>query len=644
MIAEVAIPISFASSEVFDYFISDSLKPAVCIGGRVFVPFRSSVVLGFVVGIKKHSLFKNKLKPIYKNLDELPVLDDEFFALARKIQAEYFCSLGDAIASILPVGLKRLGKKESSLCENEEKTIPFFSLKNQEQELLRSLHLLKDNIIVCDPDNKKRWAVYEALVKSALNAKKSVIFLVPDQKKITYACKELNLAFVPYQMSSSLSVKESLKNWLAIKQSAFSLVIGTRSAIFAPIKNLGLIIVEEEGHFAYAQEQAPRYKASDIAFWRARLVKARVVLGSFMPSLDSYYLKEAKKSFQLGQKCKYLSLAPDIAWPKIKLVDMRHDGRYAGRERILSKVFEYHIADSLQKKEKVLVFVNKKGFSTFLYCKKCKKVQSCPRCSSSLVYYLEEKIVSCPICRYKLELFDLCQECKSSYIKFFGFGAQKVESEIKRLFSTARVSFIKDAVEGKMNFDNEDIILTTQQFFENFYWHDNTFDSVCVVSCDEMLGGSDFRSTEKAFLKLLRLGRIAKKQLCVQTQMAGHYVFKYLKTFDLEGFYAHELGLRKELNLPPCSRMGALFVRSKDMLNAEKQAFAIYEELRSREGEKNVFQCFEPIPCIPLKVRGSFRFRILFKYTNIKKLNSVFKDVLRSRHKGIIIAIETDVV
>lgn len=643
MIAEVAIPISFTSNEVFDYLIADSIEHPVCVGGRVLVPFRSSVVLGFVVGIKKHSLFQEKLKPIYRNLDRQPVLDDEFFALAHKIQTEHFCSLGEAIASVLPVGLKRLEKWPGHPCESEEKTIPLFTMTEQEQELLRSPHFLEDFIVVTDSDNEKRWAMYEALIKNTLNSKRSVLFLVPDQKKIEYAAKKLNLGFEPYQLSSSLSAKESLNHWLAIKKSSFCMVAGTRSAIFAPVKNLGVIIIEEEGHFAYAQEQSPHYKVADIAFWRAKFAKARVILGSFMPTLESYYLKKVKKSPRLGQKCEYLSFAPDIPWPRIKLVDTRHDGRYAGREKILSKVFEYHIADSLQKKERVLVYVNKKGFSTFLYCNKCKKVQSCPSCSSSLVYYLEEKIVSCPICRYKTELFDLCQECKSSYIKFFGHGAQKVESEIKRLFPTAKISFLNKAVEGKLNFDNIDIVLTTQQFFENFHWHDNVFDSVCVVSCDEMLGGTDFRSTEKAFLKLLRLGRIARKQLCIQTRMAGHYIFNYLKLFDLDGFYTHELKLRKELKLPPCVRMGALFVRSKNMENTQKQAFLIYEDLEDIKDKKPVFQCFEPIPCAPFKVRGNYRFRIFFKYTNIKKLNSVFKKLLQRRHKGIITTIETDV-
>ena len=485
----------------------------------------------------------------------------------------------------------------------------------------------------------------ELLLFQQLDEAFFVLFLAPDHKKIKPALEKLNLGFEPYFLSSFLSSKDSLNNWTAIKESSLSFVMGTRSAIFAPVNNLGLIIIEEEGHFAYTQEQSPHYKTSDVAFWRSEFTESKLVLGCFAPSLDAYHFQLIKKRSQASGERGYVSCKSDRPWPVLKMIDMRHDGRFAGSEKIISKVFEYHIADCLQKKEKILIFVNRKGFSTFLYCKKCEKVQSCPRCSASLVYFQEEKIAACPVCHHKTELFDICQECKSSYIKFFGCGVQKVEREIKRLFPMAKIIFFDKPleIEEQAFFSSFDIILVTQQFFESFFWYEYIFDSVCVISCDEMIGGPDFRSTEKAFLKLMRLGKIANKNLCIQTRMSGHYIFKYLKNFDIEGFHAHEFKLRKELKLPPYRRMGALVVRSKELEIAERLSLDIFNDLKSLSNKKAHLLCFEPVPCAPLKVRGKYRFQIFLKFLDINKIRPFLKKYLDRRNKNAIVTIETNI-
>lgn len=646
MIAEVALAASFLPRDidVLDYLVPDAIQSSLCVGGRVFVPLGKRTILGFVVKIKKSSAVKKKLRPIYKSLDTEPVLSAEFFDIARKIQSEYLCGFGEAAYSMLPFGLKHPRKEKQAHAPSvNRREISSFVLSEKEEKIFHDTQFSKRFLLLSDTGNKPKWEIYASFIKSTLNSGKSVIFLLPDYKKIKPALDKLNLKIDPFYFSSMVSAQESLSHWHAVKKAPLSFVIGTRSAVFAPVNNLGLIIIEEEDHFAYRQEQFPYYITADIAFWRAQKSKAKIVLGCFIPSLETYSYQLSKTKSELAQELEYLWCHDDKPWPVLKLVDLHRDKRFAGPEKIISKVFEYHIADCLQKKEKILIFVNRKGFSTFLYCKKCEKVQTCPRCSASLTYFQQEKMIVCPICQYKTEPFEICHECKSSYIKFFGYGIQKVESEVKKLFPSARTIFLDKPIEDKALLSEYDIILATQQFLESSFWHESMFDSVCIMSCDEMLSALDFRSTEKAFLKLTRLGRIAKKSLCVQTRMSGHYIFKYLKVFDMRGFYAHEFKLRRELKLPPYRRMGVLMVRSHKLEELEEQSRIIFEELQSFKVKKTVFSCSEPVPCVPLKARGKYRFQIFFKYSSLDKIRPYLRKVMDLRRRNILTVINTNI-
>ncbi len=268
-IAEVAIPISIALNEQFDYLIPDDLLSSVCVGSRVLVPFRSSRVIGYVIGLKKHSAFENKLRPVLKSLDSKPVLDSDLMELAYEIHDRYFCSLADALATVVPSGLKNFKKTLEEPEEVSKQDIPLLDLSKDDLSFINQKELKKTVVLIHDLSNKRRWDVYSALIKKTLNEKKSVIFLVPDHQKINSSLNQLNLNVAPYTISSNISRKESAKIQAAIKLADFSFVAGTRSAIFAPVRNLGLIILEEEDHFAYRQDQVPHYRCSGMAFFRA---------------------------------------------------------------------------------------------------------------------------------------------------------------------------------------------------------------------------------------------------------------------------------------------------------------------------------------------------------------------------------------
>jgi primosomal protein N' (replication factor Y) len=626
LIAEVAIPISIALNEQFDYLVPESLTPKIAIGCRVLVPFRALVILGYVVGLKNHSMFMRQLRPILKNLDSQPILDDELFKIAHKIQKAYFCSLAQAIQVVLPMGVKNA---RNALLEDQalpQQTIPYFDVFDTKG--IKVTKEPKDRIVLIqDLSNKERWDKYSTLIKKTLNAKKSVIFLVPDHEKIKPAIEFLNLGIDPFILTSSLTANESLRTWTAIKKAPFSLVLGTRSAVFAPINNLGLIVLEEEGHFAYRQDQVPHYKAFEMALERTKEHSARLMLGSFILSLDSYYLYKKHKAA-------YICLQRQQPWPMVRIIDMRQEYVPKGKEKIISKSLEYQIANIIQRTGKLLIFVNQKGFSTFLYCQKCKKTQTCPRCSSSLKYHFKEKIVICPSCSFKAASFDICPICRSTYIKYSGYGLEKVESELTRLFPSVKIQAYE---KGGATSPAYDIMLATQQFLEDPYLNNYSFDSVCVIACEQMLGHMDFRSTEKTYARLLKLRSCARKEIILQTHVVENDALKYLKDSEPSAFFKEELKCRKELKLPPVVQMAALNIRSKDEAHAKNKAYTFYKKLKRLP---NNCEAFEPMACVPFKVRGNYRYQILIKYKSLDSIQNILKTMTSERKQNVIVTFE----
>lgn len=630
IIAQVAIPISIALNEQFDYIVPKNIAATLSVGCRVLVPFGSRVVLGYCIKLKKHSPFENRLKPVIKNFDTTPVLDKNLLGLAEKIHSDYFCSFADAIQTVLPPGLKQLRKPALASKEPLKQDISRFDFRDEESVILseKEKELQSPLILIQDLSNRKRWIVYAALIKRALNRKQSVIFLVPDHEKINPALDSLKLNLTPYIITSGIKPKESLERWLAIKEADFSFCIGTRSAIFAPVNNLGLIIIEEEEHFAYRQDQVPHYRASYIAFEKARKNKAQVVLGSFCLSLDSYVLSKKKG-------VSYLKFDSGEKHALVRIIDMSGEFRFKGKEKVISKVLEHRLADALERKEKILIFAQKKEFSTFLYCPKCKKVQACPRCSSSLRYHFKEKIVSCPTCQYKISSYDLCPSCQSAYVKYFGYGLEKVESEISHLFPSAKIFiYTKDRPQAA----GYDIMLSTQQFLENPAWGEYSFDLVCVLSCEQMLGHIDFRSTERAFARLLKLSSLAKNEVALQSRITEHYAFERLMHHDLEGFLEHELGTREELNLPPVMQMASLMVRSKDQAKSLKMAEGFSKNLK--KNAQKILEVSDPIAAIPFKVRGNYRYQIFIKYKNLDFIKKRLWPIIKKRTHGVIATLD----
>lgn len=631
-IAEVAVPISFALNEQFDYFIPPELQGVVVKGSRVMVPFRLRREIGYVMELKSHSVFKDRLKPIEAILDAKPLLDAFLFKMAHKIQEDYFCSLSEAISTVVPCGNKKF--KPVDFCKNSHFSFDNeFKFSDSEKENLKIKELFGSVLLIHDLTNEKRWGFYSSLIKKTLNEKKSVIFLVPDHAKIEPVLKRLKIDAQPVIMSSSTLSPESLNDWLNVKEAPVSWVVGTRSAVFAPVNNLGVIIMEEEDHFAYRSDQVPFYKTFDLSLFKTREFKAQLVCGAVTPSLECYSFVHNDDN----KMARYIKLDEKRFEPDIRLIDTRLGHGYGRRASILSKTLENTIADILQQKQKMLIFVQKKGFSTFLYCKKCKSLLTCPHCSSSLVFHHHEKILTCSTCRYTCEPLEICPTCKSSYIKYFGFGTEKVDSEITRLFPTARIVHYDAGVSEQKEYD---IMLATQKFLEDPEAENYAFDRVAVLGCEQMLGHLDFRSTEKTFARLVRLALVAKKELLIQTQIIENDALKFLKNFEIEPYYENEYRQREESGLPPAVSAGVLSVRCRTEVNAEEAAQDIFKKIKKKIGKVEGCRYFEPVKSIPFKVRGNYRFQILIKYKELDSLRKLLMEIIRKRARATIVTFD----
>lgn len=630
LIAEIAIPISFALDACFDYSIPAGLHPPVSRGCRVIVPFRKRRHLGYVVRLKKKSAFERWLKPISRNLDAEPILDEPLFDLAKFLKTEYFCSFAEAIHALVPAGLKsaRISNTgtEGGEAAPAAPSAPLVQT-DEEQAILAGNNWEDRKILIHDLSGKRRWGVYAALIKKNLNEGKSVIFLVPDRRKIQPVLQRLQIGIEPFILTSRVSPKKGADAWLSIKKAPRSFVVGTRSAIFSPSQNLGLIAIDEEDHFAYKQEQVPYYDTRKVAFQRASEGRAKVVLGAHVPSLEMW------RDTQKGD-VSLIVLQEEESPACVQLLDTTA-GTPRRLRRLISKNLEYRLAQSLEKRESTLLFSSRKGYSTFLFCRKCNAMETCPRCSASLVYFFKEKSVVCPTCRYKAPSFDVCPTCLSSYVRYLGYGAEKVESEILRLFPTVKLSSFDPLLSFKPPYD---MAIATPEFLESPEWNKETFDTVCVLDADRMFGYPDFRATEQAFSRLNRLSLLAKKNMMLQTGMTDYYPLRYLLRHDINGFLDDELKRREELNLPPAVLLAAFFVRSKQEAKAQETADGVYKKLkRALKNKKYIVRLLEPSPAIPPKTRGSYHYQVLLKYKNPENVRKIFSSILKNKYSGSIV-------
>ena len=482
-----------------------------------------------------------------------------------------------------------------------------------------------------------KTAVYLAGMRSVLEAGRSAILLVPEIGLTPAVAADLHQIFGDEVaiLHSALSDKERAEQWHRIKRGEARMVVGTRSAVFAPVSDLALIIVDEEHDASYKQEETPRYHARDVAVMRAKMSSATVVLGSATPSLESYF-NSTKNKYALIQLPDRVEKRP---LPEVEIVDMRIEFQQTGREQVISRKLAEEIQQRLDRKEQVMVLLNRRGYSPVVLCRTCGKKLECNNCAIALTHHKREHKMVCHYCGYTAPVPKACVHCGSEYVYFLGTGSEKLEELLHGMFPQARIARLdRDTVRGHEDFErtlnglNEgelDIVVGTQMIAKGHDIHGVTL--VGVVGADVALGLPDFRAAERTFQLLTQVaGRAGRGQfpgkVILQTYFQDHYAVQFAAQHDFIGFYEKELRFRSWMHYPPYSALANVLVRSESLDDALKWSGTLgkwFNETR-HEGVRVLGPAAAPI----MRLKRDYRYHFVLKSPSREKLNTTLRSML----------------
>jgi len=479
--------------------------------------------------------------------------------------------------------------------------------------------------------------VYLQIIQGALDMGKTAIVLVPEIS-LTPQMTERFIARFGEQVAilhSGLSNGEKYDEWRKVERGDAQVVVGARSAIFAPLKNLGVIIIDEEHEASYKQDSNPRYHARDVALLRAQYNQAALVLGSATPSLESRARagKGVYQHLRLTQRANPLASIPEV-----QLIDFRD---YIGQNETsnFTPPLIEAIQDRLDKKEQVVLMLNRRGYSSFVMCRECGTVDTCPNCDISLTLHMDTKTMNCHYCGFSKEIPHVCPNCQSRSIRYYGTGTQKAYDELAELFPEARILRMDvdttrkkgshQALLEQFGKGEADILLGTQMIAKGLDFPNVTL--VGVLNADTALNLPDFRSSERTFQLLTqvagRAGRAEKAgQVLIQSYNPNHYAIRFAKEQDYEGFYAYEMGIRRQLGYPPYYFTIGITLSHKKEEEVLRRAYEVMEILRSGLSDASII--LGPTPKPIARTHNLYHYQILIKYRLEDELTSTLNQVL----------------
>ena len=713
MIINVLVELSNRSvDKTFSYKVPDKLVNKIKVGVRVLVPFSSYKLSGFVLSINSDYKSDYELKEIIDVVDSDIVLTEELMLLGEYIKDTTLSTLISSYQVMLPNGYKAKKDKKVSIKYETYVYINYEVLKDikltlKQQEIINLLgtsknvtysylkkintsvdtlikkgvlfkekhevYRLSDNIelkdkypltslqesVVNEVDlnnyftyllygvtGSGKTEVYMELIEKVINNGKTAIVLIPEISLTPQTVRRFKERFGSCIaiFHSGLSDSEKYDEYRKIKKEDIKIVIGARSAIFAPIKNIGIIVVDEEHSSSYKQENMPRYDAIEISKWRGIYHNCPVILGSATPSLESYArsYKGVYKLLTLDKRVNNRSL------PDVMVIDMFKTKK---KNKFFSNILIEKMQEVLDKGEQVILFLNKRGYSSVVSCSECGKTFVCKNCEITLTYHKSSEMLRCHYCGYAESKPNLCPNCKSDNLEAGGSGTEQVEEELESLFpnyKTVRMDFDTTSKKGsheKIINDFKDkkyqILLGTQMIAKGLDFADVTL--VGVINADNSLNIPDFRSSEVTFQLLNqvagRSGRGDKKgSVIIQTYNKDHYAINYAKNNDYKGFFMSEMQNRKLLNYPPYYYLVLIRLKGKDYNYISCESKKIKEFLNS----DLKLDILGPSLANPFKVNNIYRFNIIIKYKTSDNLYLVLNKLLDHYKSNNKITIDID--
>jgi primosomal protein N' (replication factor Y) len=517
-------------------------------------------------------------------------------------------------------------------------------LLNEEQE-----HCL--NTILSDPKQKYlikgvtgsgKTEVYMRLVQEVLNEGKSAIVLVPEISLTPQMIERFKGRFGEdvALFHSRLSDGERFDEWYRVKKGKAKLAIGARSALFLPLQNLGLIIIDEEHENTYKSEHNPKYHTREVSEFLCEIKNCKLVLGSATPSIESYY-KSLKGEYKLIEMHKRVN---GNKMPKMQIIDMREELKNKNLSLFSKKLFE-EIEITLKNKKQVILFLNRRGYSTFISCRSCGYVFKCPECDVSMTYHKNGYLI-CHYCGRAEKVSKECPKCNSKYVKFFGAGTERVELEVKKYFPKAQVLRMdvdttrhKNSHESIYNsFKNgeADILIGTQMVSKGLDFKNVTL--VGVLAADMSLNLPDYRASERTYQIITQVaGRAGRGEdegnVIVQSYTPNHYSLNYAKEEDYEGLFKEEINIRRLMGNPPFGKI--LLINGSSRFEEKLKRFMYILEGDLKKLIVEDLTILGPVPCIITKLKDNYRWQIIIKGNFDDDFSEKVKDTLYLLNKSV---------
>lgn len=491
-----------------------------------------------------------------------------------------------------------------------------------------------------------KTAVYLAAMRRTLEAGKSAILLVPEIGLTPAMAAQLHHAFGSEValLHSALTPEERGEQWHRIRRGEARVVVGTRSAIFAPVEKLGLVVVDEEHDGSYKQESMPRYHARDVAVMRAKLAGATVVLGSATPSLETWHNAAQGKYRRIEMR----ERVKDRPLPEVRLVDMRQEFQETGQEHLFARALTEATQETLERGEQAIILLNRRGYSYVVVCRACGEKIECENCSIALTYHKQVadgeglaagQRLECHYCGYKKTVPKLCPKCESEYLYFLGAGSQQGEERLQEIFPGARIGRMdRDTVRGRSDMERLllrlhsgeiNLLVGTQMIAKGHDIHGVTL--VGVVGCDYALGLPDFRAAERVFQLLTQVsGRAGRGELpgqvIVQTYHPEHYAVQCAAQHDFEAFAERELRFRRAMHYPPYAALANVLLQSPRLEEAAGWAAALgrWCQHTTLRGVRVLGPASAPIA----RIKRTYRFHLVMKAENRRSLQLALRAML----------------
>ena len=659
MYAEVIVDISHeAIDKSFSYRIPEDM--VLHVGDPVLVPFGRGKKKAYVLSIQERVCFpEEKIKDIDSVLDKEFSVEEELLSLAVWMSREYGTGLNQCLKTVIPVKkkVKKRGKPTELLWKAEDAPL---SLTKEQANVLEGIKLAfskgEKAALLFGVTGSGKTEVYLKLMEEIIRKGKEVIFLIPEISLSFQTRSRIEKRFpgLVSVLHSKMSQGERAESMEKCRSGEVKILMGPRSALFAPFSNLGLIIMDEEQDRSYKSEQAPRYETRDVIRKRGELSSCPVLFGSATPSVQLF--SEVEKG-KLPCFCLHNRAVEGSTLPKMQVVDMRKELE-EGNRSIFSRVLERKIQERLDRGEQVMLFMNRRGYAPFVSCRKCGEALRCPHCDVSLNLH-KNGILQCHYCGYQTNLPKICPNCKSKYLAAFGTGTEKLESICHSIFPKAGILRMDRDSTGKKGkyeeilqaFSEEkaDILLGTQMIVKGHDFQKVTL--VGIIAVDQILLDSDFQAGEWAYQLITQVsGRAGRGErageVLIQSYQPDHPLLELALKQDYLSFYKEEKNYRRRLSYPPFSVMLAMQCIYTEEAYLDyilgKLMPRVQERIRDGGGET-----YGPFPATVYKIKDKFRKIIYIKHSNhdiILQLRDYFIQELKQEDKRNLILLQFDLL